>query len=231
MTQPDWDFEALRAETLDPELAACVIEGPLGPMIKHPLVFDVTGTVLPGIPNRVLRTKKKMLLEYEADKKWHSWVFTHERAYRCDALIKVMHEHGEEISDRLYWKLVGNVWTDSENIYQNSLEWAILLGSDRGEREAIMSEEDLATYRALPDPITVYRGAIECLNEDGLSWSTDKKRAEWFARRFQNLRDGDAVVLTGTVAKEDALAYFSDRNESEILVVEGSVRITTVEMI
>lgn len=231
MNTDEWDFVALAKETLDPELAACVVEGPMGPMVKHPLVFDVTGTALPGIPNRILRQKKIMLADYEAEKKWHSWIFTHERAYRADALLNVIHNHGEEISDRQYWELVSSVWTDSENIYQNAMEWAILLGSDRGEREAMMNEDELAIYRALPDPITVYRGAIEYLNDEGLSWTTNRERAHWFARRFASLRDGDAIVLTGTVAKKDALAYFDERNESEILVVEGAVAVTRVETV
>jgi hypothetical protein len=52
------DLMALAAEELDPELAQWVEDGPLGPMLKHPLVYDITGTHIPGLPNRQFRRKE-----------------------------------------------------------------------------------------------------------------------------------------------------------------------------
>jgi hypothetical protein len=230
------ELAALAAEELDPELAEWIEDGPLGPMLKHPLVYDITGVHVPGIPNRQLRYKKAVLKEAVERGDWHTVVFLHERPYRASALFRVMQEHGEQMSDADYWKLVGRVWVDSENIWQNTLEWDALLGSERGGREAIMvpdvfddDDADLAMHRALPETVTVYRGATAGLNEEGLSWTTDRNTAVWFARRFADHRDGEPVVLTGTVAKSDVIACFTGRGESEVVVVEGTVHVELIE--
>jgi hypothetical protein len=230
------DLMALAAEELDPELAQWVEDGPLGPMLKHPLVYDITGTHIPGLPNRQFRRKKAALARATEERNWHTVVFLHERPYRASALFRVAQEHGAEMTDADYWKLVGRVWTDSENIWQNTLEWDALLGSERGEREAIMvadafdgDDADIEMYRALPETATVYRGATAGLNEEGLSWTTDRDKAVWFARRFADLRDGAPVVLTGLVNKSDVVGCFTGRGESEVVVVEGSVSVLTVE--
>src|SRR5206468_336994 len=199
------ELQALAAEPLDPEFAEWMEDGPFGPAIKHPLVYDFTPQI-GGLPNRQLRYKKKALARATEEKDWHTVVFLHERPWRADALINIVHEHGEEIADADYWKLVGSVWIDSENIWQNTLEWDALLGSERGDREAIMAADDedeapdLAMYRALPETVTVYRGATDGLNEEGLSWTTDRAKAVWFAKRFAGIgaREGEPVALTGT---------------------------------
>jgi hypothetical protein len=236
MQEQAMDLMALAAEELDPELAQWVEDGPLGPMLKHPLVYDITGVHVPGIPNRQFRYKKKALARATEERDWHTVVFLHERPYRASALFRVVQEHGAEMTDADYWKLVGRVWVDSENIWQNTLEWDVLLGSERGERQAIMTPDafddddaDLAMYRALPETVTVYRGAQDGVNEVGLSWTTDRKTAVWFARRFADRRDGDPVVLTGLVNKSDVVACFTGRGESEVVVVEGTVSVQTIE--
>lgn len=212
---------AASPEPLDPELAAYIDEdGPLGPMIRHPLVFDPTGMATPGLPNRQLRWKKKALAEALSERDWYTAVFLHERPYRADALWQIARDHADEISDTGYWELVGAVWTDSENIWQNEAEWEELLHADRPERQAMMDDDEREMFAVLPEVIEVWRGCIQGQNEDGLSWTTDRERARWFARRFADNRDGDPIVLHGTVAKEQVVAYFAGRNESEIVVAE-----------
>lgn len=50
-----------------------------------------------------------------------------------------------------------------------------------------MQPEDRAFYDALPDEIEVWRGwhSGNPVGSLGLSWSTDRAVAVWFARRFE----------------------------------------------
>jgi hypothetical protein len=57
----------------------------------------------------------------------------------------------------------------------------------------------------------------------GLSWTADKKKAEWFAGRFPTLND-KGFVASGWVRKDDVLAHFIGRQESEIVVLPDKVQ-------
>jgi len=229
------DLMALQAEELDPELARWVEDGPIGPMVKHPLVYDIAGVNIPGLPNRQLARKKAHLVRAREAGDWDTVVFLHERPWRADALFELVEEFGDRISDADYWRLVGRVWVDSENIWENTDAWTYLLGAQRRHRLAIMGGDDTldatnrAMYDALPENVVVYRGCQQALNEEGLSWTTDKAKARWFARRFHERRDGPPIVLVGTVAKADVIACFTDRGESEVVVAEGSVDVQRIE--
>jgi hypothetical protein len=119
------------------------------------------------------------------------------------------------------WPLVGHVWRDSESIAQSADEWEEVWshaydrdGNFRKGHRRVMSAPDRRVYDALPKFVTIYRG---CESEDyvcGYSWTLDRERAEWFARRFSS----GGVVAKAEVHKSVILAYFSERNESEIVV-------------
>lgn len=64
----------------------------------------------------------------------------------------------------------------------------------------------------LPDSVTLYRGAAEDAAQ-GMSWTDDLDRAEWFANRFGG-RHG-AKVYTVEAYPEMVLARFDRRGESE----------------
>ena len=85
-----------------------------------------------------------------------------------------------------------------------------------------MSEQERACLAALPDTLTVYRG-YDRRNRSGWSWTlrgacrvvreailaTPRERSAGRGRR---------------VAKSDIIAYFAERQESEIVVNPGKVR-------
>jgi hypothetical protein len=197
-------------------------DGPIGPSLRSPLVYDVIG-VRPAYANWRYAQKKAALEDALANGKWHTAVFIHERPYRVDALLRIVTEHGDAIDDATYWSLVGSVWVDSENVWQNRAEWDVVFHGLREHDEAhhMMDDDERATLAQLPDRIKVYRGAVDQVNDDGLSWTLDEAKAQWFARRFDRGL-GTAVVVHGWVAKEDVLAYFSGRGESEIVVVDAA---------
>ena len=57
-------------------------------------------------------------------------------------------------------------------------------------KEILMEEGDYKRYLSLPDELTVYRGVKPKGKVLALSWTLSKKKAEWFANRFQS----DGVV-------------------------------------
>ena len=65
------------------------------------------------------------------------------------------------------------------------------------------------------DMVTIYRG-VRVNNYKGLSWTIDKQRAEWFAKRF-GINGEKGYVFTGLIKKKDIIAFFDSRNEEEVV--------------
>lgn len=227
----DSDFyrQATSTEPLHPDLAPWMEEdGPIGPMLKHPLVYELLPR--PGIVNARYLAKKERLAEALAEGNWWEYVYLHSRPYRATALAVLKAKVGDRMSTEELAHQIAWVWTDSENIHECHDAWDDLLEwMDPEARRHLMDEEELAEFDALPERITVYRGCIADLNEDGLSWTLERKTASWFARRFAGLREGEPRVLVGTVDKADVIAYFTSRNEAEIVVANGEVNIERIE--
>ncbi len=80
-------------------------------------------------------------------------------------------------------------------------------------KEYLMNEHDMEKYNALPDKVTVYRGVSAGREHYGLSWTTDKEKAVWFANRFSK-----GYLLKVTIDKKYALAYLTSRGEEEVVV-------------
>ena len=81
-----------------------------------------------------------------------------------------------------------------------------------------MSDEAKAMYDSLPDLMTVYRGCDESL-KDGVSWTTIRKVAGYFAAGGRYGRPSLPVILTGRIEKYSPYFYYCDdtRSESEIV--------------
>lgn len=84
-------------------------------------------------------------------------------------------------------------------------------------------EHAKAFFSELPERVTLFRGTSVSERENGnfgISWTTNKQTAEFFAFRFQKKKHDakDGVVLTTEISKHDVLAVFTDRSEDEILI-------------
>lgn len=220
-----------RQEALDDELKPWVTEeGAFGPMLKHPLVFEIMfDATRCARVNAMLRQKKEMLAKAKADENWLSYIYLHERPYRIDAFRDI----SWQLADTDYWKLLGNVWVDSENIWQNREEWREMLEADEYGREA-MSTEDVRCVFTLPpekggllDETVIYRGYRDEDGLEGFSWTLDKARAKWFARRLAH-RGETALVAEGRVKREHVIAYITERDEQEIVVMPEHVNVIGV---
>lgn len=215
-------------EDLDPELLECMFDDPIfGSSIKHPLVFSIVhNPQMNAMYNAMLRQKKAALQRATEAQNWDSYVWLHERAYRLDAFMDIK---DEIYKSEDYWSLLGSIWIDSENIWQNLEEWRLLFEEpERGYMEHFMSEDDRKVFTlpenkgGMPRTFPVYRGFNYDGGEDGFSWTIDRARAKWFARRLCT-DDYRPMVATGTVSRKDVIGYMTGRDEQEIVVLPENV--------
>lgn len=213
---------------LHPELSAFLFhDGPTA-RLQHPIVQshwyhpDENDHL-----NRWLDSSKKMLEEAIAANDWNNAVFLHQRGWRIDRFeFFATHPiHASRMSDEAYWSVLGEVIVDQEDCYRQRAAFTrLLVKTKRAKslRPLLMTPEEREQLAALPTRLCVYRGC-QPFNRKGWSWTLDKEKGIWFANRRYR---GVPLLLSGEVSKDDALAYFTGRGESEILVQPRSVNIT-----
>jgi hypothetical protein len=189
-----------------------------GQFVRHPLF--VGSLMSNAYANHFYLKRKKAVDEARQQKKWDSFVALHERAYWLEALLEIE----RMLPDKQYWQLLAEVWSDIENIWQYKKELGELLNSKRGSREFIMDDDERKAYTKLPDSVTIYRGFDRPRNKAGWSWTTDRAKAEWFAKRFAVIDGRKPMLAIGTCQKADVVAYFLGRGESEIVVNPAKVK-------
>jgi len=157
------------------------------------------------------RQWKEILETYCASDKWS--VFT------------ILAEH---MTDSEYCDAVSNTWVHSEGAFDETQFDAVFVNHGRkiAPRD-LMTDKERAEFDALPESITVYRGAQES-TADGVSWTLCEAVAEEKALRAAGENEaGKGRVIKGSCAKTSVLAYFNDNSfsEKEVLVkpdhVEG----------
>jgi hypothetical protein len=204
------DFQKLlmKKEELDKELLRYyrVLPKSKVVMINHPLVSSTMYSPAENaLLNARLNFRKAERDQYWADGKWDK------KPYRFQALMDVQGHLG----DREYWTLCREVWINSENIWQNVDGWRELLSASRPHKERFMTGTDRRTLKSLPSKITVYRGYQPRKNKNGLSFTLDREKAEWFANRFWKT----GKIWVRTVSKDNVFAYTNDRDEKEIIIL------------
>ena len=157
-----------------------------------------------------LRKEQNAQSAYE-NKYWSQYIMLHERPYRVEAFLDIM----DQLSDEYYWSILGDVWVDSENIWQYRDIWYHLLTSERHGKAAFMSVTDIVLLEKLDEELTIYRGCVDA-NENGFSYTLSKDKAKWFAERLGK----QGKVLVKNVKKSDCFAYVSQRWEAEIIYLK-----------
>lgn len=205
---PDWMKDAGDLTKLNPELRACVFEGEFGPMIKHPLVIQI-GVILPQQANDQLKHKRERIGNLVKEGKFTEAIWYFERPYR---MTTVSHWFKTKQLDRDgLRRLLPGVWRDTEFPHQFGRTPAYLF---RSATPPTLIDEAEGGFPWLPgETLEVFRGGTG----RGISWTLDRKKAEWFAKRF--LTDGKTKpVWRATVNANDVWAYFAGRGESEVVV-------------
>jgi len=213
MTEINETIQRLLAETNEPLHPDLVLylekDGALGPQLRHPLVYQVP-LFSNGRANAYYLQKKSDLIDAVLHRKYSRIIYLHERPYRLQAFLSI----ANDLPDEQYWSLLASVWTDTENAWQNLEQWRELFNSDRPKRERLMDRDEVLALSSLPDTVKIYRGCQKGINEDGISWTLKRDKAEWFATRL----DKDGVVLEKEIQKKDIIAVFTNRNEFEVIV-------------
>jgi hypothetical protein len=147
----------------------------------------------------------------EAAERISSRVGRLDRASRMSVLAGIL----GEASDDTFWSIFLEWWPDFEFPHR----WEALLDILRGVHALtpvypFMPAVDQAFFDSLPEEITVHRGTRQKVPL-GISWTTDRACADFFARRFAGHDDGR--VVSGIICKRDVWAVFTGRKEAEIL--------------
>jgi hypothetical protein len=223
MTSNDFMELMAKEESLNSELKDYVEDGVLGPMIKHPLVYHrIFDPNRNALINKHFEYKKQMLAEALEKKKWGTFIFLHERPYRMSALMEAHNIHG--LDGVKFRKYAGEVWVDSENIWQYLPLWRMVWRSIGTEHRAdYMDEDEIKKIEELSEEIPVWRGTHYKKAIKGLSWTLNKKRAEFFAHQLM-MKDRKAILVEGTVKKSDVYALFLRRNEDEIVAEKVKIK-------
>lgn len=146
------------------------------------------------------------------------WAY-HDKPERWDALRDV---HAQ-LPDPVFFDTFAHVWSNSETNHLNlgTIDELVLLRGVNAEKVVPhLPKADQRFYAALPDMVTVWRGATTEEPFTDYSWSTSKRKATWFGRRCSQ---GTPTLFMGQVPKEDILFVYTGRGESEVAVVTDNV--------
>ncbi len=115
-------------------------------------------------------------------------------------------------------KILADAWTQSENPNSdaNVSKRELLSMFRQAEPSELMTESELREYDELEEIVTIYRGvtSYNAENIKALSWTVDRKVAEWFSHRFNE----NGTMYEAEIEKEHIFALFNRRNESEVIV-------------
>lgn len=117
----------------------------------------------------------------------------------------------EDFSEYLSESWVLVEYSNNDKNYSKS---KLLKAFKRADKNFLMNEDELESYNKLDDYITVYRGVKPKSSYKALSWTTNKKIAQWFADRF----DKNGTLYKAKINKKYIFAYFLRRNEDEIVL-------------
>jgi hypothetical protein len=188
--------------------------------------YDAEVSAINTLYNRKYHAASDAAASAKAGRRWYEYLFYHESPWRRGAFTAIE----AELTHPEYWELLGNVWTQCDAPFQERPHWVRLWRSPRPGREFSMEQGEREAFGALPDRMTIYRGVDVKGGVCGLSWTLDQDQARWFAMRWAT--PGRVTYLaSGEVEKPHVLAYFTGRNEGEIVVIPDHIRNMRVERV
>ena len=214
----------LSGDKLHPDLRKSLIDGGLGKALRHPLVsFPIYSDELASYANESYAAKKVRLVEADSRKDFNRAVFLHERPWRLQAYA----ERAHLMSAREKGNLIGEVWADSEHPHINLRVWRMLWREPDVALHAMGNKElmafDALKQKAEAGGLTLWRGTGKSLAAGrGLSWTTDRKMAEWFAAREG--RASSSSVWQVKPPPDRMLAFLDGRGEDEVILDTRGLR-------
>jgi len=152
--------------------------------------------------------------EVRLDAMWRDWEL-------CDSYSRLPMLIGQlyhKIEHEAWLRLLGDNWTVCDNIGSHRRLLAQILPKVGPVRQ-MMDTAELAAWDALPDPVTIYRGAR--VHHLGASWALDPAVARRFPFYLRYRFGENPTLITAEVRKRDVLAVKLDRGEFEAIVFRG----------
>jgi len=140
---------------------------------------------------------------------WKIMMMLH-KPYRLQILLYIYnHLDGDTFTE-----LLKNNWMSTEFPHQNGIR-PMIDAFKKTNKDKLMDKEELEFYNNLPETIVCYRG-LQAPKAPirGLSWTLDKKKAKWFARRWSQKNK----LYQAKINKKHIFAYFNDRDEEEVVL-------------
>lgn len=161
------------------------------------------------------RAKKQISKKIKSADNPETIIYLIRNSYRLTA-FKFMKNY---FDIQTFSRILSQIWIQSENPNDDvnvSIRESVSYFK-RADKKYLMTDEELDYLSSLPEVVTVYRGVGINRKKNGLSFTDNLEKAKWFAHRFDRA-DKEGYVLYGQVKKENILAYFTRRNEDEIVV-------------
>ncbi|WP_318521177.1 hypothetical protein [Photobacterium leiognathi] len=188
---------------LNDELQSCVDTTGVFPMFRHPLFVTIYSEKMNSMINTMVNQRKKYFQKLNFVEKVH---FV-ERMFQFEYLVK----HFDQFSvlkEVEQWQLIDYVWTNSENPSVNLSLWESIFSL-----MPVSPFKETTQYEKMKSEIVLYRGG----NREGLSWTSNKDQAIWFANRFKSY-DQEPMVWEVKINKNDIYHYTDSRGEDEFIV-------------
>ena len=160
----------------------------------------------PRVPYSITKTQMKRdgLIAKEL-------VYLNDVANRPDLLLAAFWEHRNRLSPQRYWEFLKLIWIRCGTIERIPL-FRQLFSAKKTHKYWIMSPEEEAALKAMPNEFTVWR-APRPGGDDGISWSVERAFVAQYAEA--NGRD----IIERTVKKKDVFAYFDRAGEGEVIIL------------
>jgi hypothetical protein len=164
-------------------------------------------------PFNILVSNRKEVAHKEMTRSaWHSYLSTVKSTQR----IQVLHEGLKSdlsTEDKAY--LIHETWVMEDYLSQN-LHWWLAVIQKFGFH---MTDEEQSAFDVLPEQVTIYRGyCADSGTEDGVSWTLDRRTAEFFAETYARTGKRSAPSIAKMIVnKADLTALCNDRGESEVI--------------
>ncbi len=145
----------------------------------------------------------------------------HQHCNSFTRLVTIMRLARRRLSRSDVLTLLGEVWSSCDQNQRAGGGLLEIIVPDRTAPE-MMTPDERAALAALPETVTIYRGADRGVNEAGLCWSLDRTIAARFPFYVRYLAK-HPVLVTATVPRDRIAALKLDRSEQEVITTAAEV--------
>jgi hypothetical protein len=104
-------------------------------------------------------------------------------------------------------------------------DWQRLWSAPKTNKHLCMTPKERASLEGMSSSFPVWRGVGFRGRIKGLSWTLDREKAVWFARRFRHR--GSGKLIHAQIERDNVHAFFQGRREAE--VVASDVEVLKIE--